>query len=52
MSIEANKAVVRRYFEDAPHHPDACDEIFAPRFLFHTIQRAALTPVAPQTSVE
>jgi ketosteroid isomerase-like protein len=44
MSIEANKTVVRRYFEDAPHHPDACDEIFAPKFLFHTIQQAALTP--------
>ncbi len=43
MSLAANKAVVRRYFEDAPHHPGACDEIFAPRFLFHTIQRAALT---------
>ena len=44
MSIEDNKQVVRRYFEDAPYHPDACDEIFAPRFRFHTIQRASITP--------
>jgi predicted ester cyclase len=39
MSLQANKALVRRYYEDAPYHPEACDEIFAPRFLFHTIQR-------------
>jgi steroid delta-isomerase-like uncharacterized protein len=42
MSLQANKALVRRYFEDAPNNPDACDEIFAPRFLFHTIQRVKL----------
>lgn len=33
MSLEANKTLVRRYFEDAPHNPDACDEIFADKFL-------------------
>ena len=44
MSIEDNKKIVRRYFEDAPYHPDACDEIFAPRFRFHTLQRASITP--------
>jgi len=47
---EANKAVVRRYFEDAPYHPDACDEVFAPRLLFHTIQRASLTPQTMESS--
>lgn len=47
---EANKTVVRRYFEDAPCHPAACDEIFAPRFLFHTIQRASLTPQTMESS--
>jgi len=26
MSIEINKALVRRYFEDAPSNPAACDE--------------------------
>ena len=41
--IKAHKALVRRYFEDAPHNPDACDEIFAPTFLFHTIQHASIT---------
>jgi predicted ester cyclase len=41
MSVEDNKALVHRYYEDAPSHPDACDEIFAPHFQFHTIQHAA-----------
>ena len=40
MSIEENKDLVRRYFEDAPRSPDICDEIFTPSFLFHTIQHA------------
>ena len=44
MSIEDNKNVVRRYFEDAPYNPDVCDEIFAPCFRFHTIQQASITP--------
>lgn len=43
MSIEANKILVRRYFEEAPHNPDVCDEIFASSFLFHTIQHASIT---------
>ena len=41
---EANKALVRRYFQDAPCRPAAYDEILAPRFLFHTIRRASPTP--------
>ncbi|MBI5298095.1 MAG: ester cyclase [Chloroflexi bacterium] len=48
MSIEDNKKLVRRYFEDARYDPNICDEIFAPRFQFHTIQHAAIT----QQSVE
>ena len=48
MSIEENKILVRRYFEDARHDPDICDEIFASHFQFHTIQRASIT----QQSVE
>jgi len=43
MSIESNKILVRRYFEDASHNPDVCDEIFASKFLFHTIQHASIT---------
>jgi len=43
MSIEENKILVRRYFEEAPHNPDVCDEIFASSFLFHTIQHASIT---------
>ncbi len=44
MSIEDNKRLVRRYFEEAPFDPTACDEIFASRFLFHTIMHASVTP--------
>jgi predicted ester cyclase len=44
MSIQANKAVVRRYFEEAPDHPETCDAIFADCFQFHTIQNASMTP--------
>jgi len=35
MSLEENKALVRRYFQDAMHNPEICDEIFAPEFRFH-----------------
>jgi ketosteroid isomerase-like protein len=52
MSPEENKALVRRYFEDAPHHPDACDEIFAPSFHFHTIQHASITPQVVESNPE
>ncbi|MBN1934517.1 MAG: ester cyclase [Anaerolineae bacterium] len=44
MTIEDNKRLVRRYFEDAPFNPAACDEILAPRFQFHTIMHASVTP--------
>ncbi len=43
-TLEDNKRLVRRYFEDAPFNPAACDEIFAPRFLFHTLLHALTTP--------
>lgn len=41
MSIEDNKALVRRYFEDAPHNLDACDEIFAPQVWWHALYHTA-----------
>ena len=44
MSTEENKALVRRYYEDAPHNPAACDEIFAACFQFHAIVHASATP--------
>ena len=44
MTLKDNKNLVRRYYEDAPHNPDACDEIFAPSFRFHTIQHVTLNP--------
>jgi hypothetical protein len=52
MSLEENKALVRRYFEDAPHNPEACDQIFAPSFLFHTIQRASVPSQAEESNPE
>lgn len=42
MTLESNKALVRRYFEDAPRNPDVCDEIFPPRFAFRSIQHISL----------
>lgn len=50
MSIEKNKNLVRRYFEDARYDPNICDEIFVPRFHFHTIQRAAVTPQSVESN--
>src|SRR5512138_1055019 len=44
MSLEDNKILVRRYFEDTCRDPEVCDQIFAPHFQFHTIQHASLTP--------
>jgi predicted ester cyclase len=41
MSLEENKALARRYFEDAPNNPDVCDEIFAPSFQFHDLHHLA-----------
>ncbi|MBZ0318977.1 MAG: ester cyclase [Anaerolineae bacterium] len=52
MSLEANKRLVRRYFEDAPFNPTACDEIFAPRFQFHTIMHANVTAQVVESSPE
>jgi len=37
MSIEENKSVVRRYYEDAPYHPEVTDQIFASQVLWHTL---------------
>jgi uridine phosphorylase/predicted ester cyclase len=44
MSLKENKALVRRYFEDAPFDPEVCDEIFCPRFQFHAIVHTNLSP--------
>jgi predicted ester cyclase len=52
VSIEEHKAVVRRYFEDAPYNPGVCDEIFAPTFRFHTIQHASITPQVTESTPE
>jgi len=52
MSLEENKSLVRRYFEDAPYNPDVCNEIFASSFLFHTIQHANGTSQVQESSPE
>ncbi len=43
MELEANKALVRRYFEELPDDPEVCDEIFQPRFIFRSLQYVTLT---------
>ena len=50
MSVEEHKALVRRYFEDAPYNPEVCDEIYAPTFRFHTIQHASITPQVTEST--
>jgi predicted ester cyclase len=52
MSIEESKKLVRRYFEDAPYNPDACDEIFAPTFQFHAIVHTGVTPQTVECTPE
>ncbi|MBI5033227.1 MAG: ester cyclase [Chloroflexi bacterium] len=52
MSLEDNKRLVRRYFEDAPFNPAACDEIFALRFQFHTIMHASVTAQVVESNPE
>ncbi len=56
MSLEENKALVRRYFEDAPYNPDACDEIFAPVVRWHAIQHVSFNnpdfDASPQSEKE
>ena len=44
MSIEENKTLVRRYFEDGPAKPDICDEILAPVIRWHAVNHAAGNP--------
>jgi predicted ester cyclase len=41
MSVERNKALARRFFEEAPQNPSICDEIFAPAFQFHAIHHVS-----------
>jgi len=40
MPLERNKALVRRFFEDAPYHPEVCDEIFAQHLPWHSLYRS------------
>ncbi|MGA2093892.1 MAG: ester cyclase [Sedimentisphaerales bacterium] len=43
MTVEENKILVRRYYDEAPNNPEICDEIYAPTFYFHTLQHASVT---------
>jgi ketosteroid isomerase-like protein len=52
MSLEENKALVRRYFMDAPYNPDICDEIFQPHFTFRSIQHISLNADSKSTPQE
>ncbi len=40
MTIEDNKALIRRYYEEAPDHPEICEQIFAPQVTWHSLVRA------------
>ena len=42
MSIEDNRSLVRRYFEDAPDHPEIYDEILASTFRVRAIHHATI----------
>jgi len=42
MSIDNNKTLVRRYFEDAPDHPEVYDEILSPDFRVTGIHHATI----------
>ena len=48
MSIEQNKALVRRYFEEAPHNAEVYDEILASEFRVQSIHHATITPAAQE----
>jgi predicted ester cyclase len=52
MSLEENKAIVRRYFMDAPYNPDVCEDIFQPCFTFRSIQHISLNAEAQSTPQE
>jgi ketosteroid isomerase-like protein len=39
MTIEENKTLVRRYFEEAPYNLEVCDQIFAPQIPWHALYR-------------
>jgi predicted ester cyclase len=43
MSIEHNKNLVRRYFEEAPKQPSVYDEILAASFQVHALHHATIT---------
>ncbi len=49
MTLEQNKVLVRRYFEDAPGNPAVCDEIFQPQFIFRSLQHVTLNAGAEST---
>jgi predicted ester cyclase len=43
MSVTANKELVRRYFEEAPGHPEVYDEILTASFQVHAIHHATIS---------
>jgi predicted ester cyclase len=49
MSIEDNRSLVRRYFEDAPDHPEIYDEILASNFRVTGIHHATINPVGKES---
>lgn len=52
MTIDSNKALVRRYFEEAPHQPEVYDEILSPDFRVTAIHQATINPEGEATGPE
>jgi hypothetical protein len=46
MSVEANKELVRRYFEEAPRHREIYDEILTTSFRVQAIHHATVKEYA------
>ena len=44
MSIDNNKLLVRRYFEEAPDHPEVYEEILASDFRVTALYHAPINP--------
>lgn len=52
MTIEENKALVRRFYEDAPRNPAVCDEIFASVIRWVPMQHTSISNTIESTPAE
>ena len=52
MSIEQNKSLVRRYFEEAPYHVEVYEEILTDDFRVYAIHHATINPEGGESGPE